>query len=32
MMRKKLKNTKEKEVYAAKKTDVFPRSSDRMKI
>jgi sugar O-acyltransferase (sialic acid O-acetyltransferase NeuD family) len=27
-----LKNTKEKEVYAAKKTDVFPRSSDRMKI
>lgn len=27
-----LKNTKEKEVYVAKKTDVFPRSSDRMKI
>jgi sugar O-acyltransferase (sialic acid O-acetyltransferase NeuD family) len=27
-----LKNTKEKEVYAAKKTDIFPRSSDRMKI
>ncbi|MEA2018696.1 MAG: acetyltransferase [Campylobacterota bacterium] len=27
-----LKSTKEKEVYVAKKTDVFPRSSDRMKI
>ncbi len=27
-----LKNTKEKEVYVAKKTDVFPRTSDRMKI
>lgn len=27
-----LKNTKEKEVYVAKRTDVFPRTSDRMKI
>ena len=27
-----LKSTKEKEVYVAKKTEVFPRSSDRMKI
>lgn len=27
-----LKSTKEREVYVAKKTEVFPRSSDRMKI
>lgn len=27
-----LKNTKEKEVYVAKKTEVFPRSSDKVKI
>ena len=27
-----LKNTKEKEVYVAEKTKVFPRSSDRIKI
>lgn len=27
-----LKNTKEKEVYVAKKTEVFPKNSDKLKI
>lgn len=27
-----LKNTKEKEVYVAKRTDVFPKTSDKVKI